>query len=244
MRLALMLLSFAPALLAAEPCQPSAEALATFLKTAPKATADAPGLPPADFRKAVTLLENVTGTPAATSDALAKAQGSLEASLDADVSGLLDSEHCAMTDVYTVAARALESVRTGKIPDGERAKLRAVLRRWLMAAPDRRLEAFDLMARIATIEKMHKAGFDPLPAEAWHAFERIRGDAEDARRLSVMSAEEWGRNPSRTAYRALEPAARRKLNRKWLDELRAEDALRQRLAAVVGAFGTRPRRRE
>lgn len=217
-------------------CAPAPEALAAFQKSVPRATADAPELPPADLRRALALLENITGTPPGTSDQLAKSQGSLEANLDVDVSHLLAIDRCPMADVYTVVARALESTKTKGVTEADRTKLRTVLRRWITSASDRRLEPLDLMTRMATVEKMHKSGFDPLPAAAWHAFERLRGDAEDARRLSVMGAEEWGRRPSRTAYRALDAKTRRKLNAKWLEELQGEDALRQRLAAVVAAY--------
>jgi hypothetical protein len=230
---------------AATPCTPSEAALEAFLATASKPTADNPGFASADsLREAIRLLESVTGTLPSTSDVLAKAQGSLEANLDADMSHLLDVERCPMALLFVVASRAIETHRRKGVTEADRNRLRGALRRWIQSASDRRLETLDLMGRLAVIEKMHRSGLDPLPAPARQPFERLRSDAEDARRASVMSAEEWKRSPGRTAYRALDAKTRRKLNAKWLEELRSEDALRQRLAALAEAYPSGKRRGE
>ncbi len=235
--LASLVISVAGAALAAEPCTPTAEALEAFLARAPKPTTDVPGFTaPAVVREATKLLQNVMGTLPATSDALAKAQGSLEANLDADVSHLLNVDRCPMAQVFVVASRAIDSHRVKALKAADRNALREAIRQWIRSAPDRRLEAVDLMTRLAVIEKAHRSGLDPLAPQAVNALARLRNDAGEAKRLSVMSAVEWGRAPSLTAYRALNPETRRKLNQKWLDELRAEDALRQRLVAVTHAY--------
>ena len=240
--LALFLLVNAPLL--ASPCSPSAEALNVFLGRTSKPTANNPGFSSADkLREATALLESVTGTLPSTSDALAKAQGSLEASLDADMSYLFDLERCPMSEVFVVASRAIETHQARGVRESDRTKLRDALRRWLRSGKDRHLEPLDLMSRLATLEKMHRSGLDPLPPEAQKALERLRSDAEDAKRVSVMSAEEWRRSPSRTAYRSLDGKTRRTLNAKWLEELRSEDAVRQRLAALVDAY-TEPKERK